>query len=44
VEAETGVVFCPAGNLDGEFGIQTQNHRFGGSKAVWHTMPQHEEV
>jgi hypothetical protein len=27
VEAETGVVFCPAGNLDGEFGIRSQGHR-----------------
>lgn len=48
VEPETGVVFCPAGNLDGEFGIQSQSHRFVGSKAAWHTitdeLPQHEEV
>ena len=48
IEAETGVVFCPAGNLDGELGIQAQSHRFVGSKAPWHTitdtLPQHEEV
>jgi AcrR family transcriptional regulator len=48
VEAATGVAFCPAGNLDGELGIQPQSHRFVGSTASWHTMtdtlPQHEEV
>jgi hypothetical protein len=48
VEPDTGVVFCPAGNLDGEFGIQAQSHRFVGSKASWHAItdefPQHEEV
>jgi hypothetical protein len=48
VEPDTGVVFCPAGNLDGEFGIQAQSHRFIGSKAPWHTitdaLPQHLEV
>jgi hypothetical protein len=48
VEPDTGVVFCPAGNLDGELGIQAQSHRFVGSKAAWHTitdtLPQHEEV
>ena len=48
VEADTGIAFCPAGNLDGELGIQPQSHRFVGSKASWHTItdtfPQHEEV
>jgi hypothetical protein len=48
VEADTGIAFCPAGNLDGELGIQPQSHRFVGSKASWHTitdtLPQHEEV
>ena len=39
VEEETGVVFCPAGNLDGEFGIRVQSHRFPGSKLPWHTVP-----
>ncbi len=34
VETETGIVFCPAGNLDGEFGIRSQGHRFGGAKAA----------
>jgi hypothetical protein len=31
VESDTGVVFCPAGNFDGELGIQrSHNHqRFG---------------
>jgi hypothetical protein len=38
VEPDTGVVFCPAGNLDGEFGIQTQNHRFMGSRSPWHSV------
>jgi len=33
VEPDTGIVFCPVGNLDGERGIQTQGHRFVGSKA-----------
>ena len=32
VEPDTGIVFCPAGNLDGELGIQPQGHRFVGSK------------
>jgi hypothetical protein len=48
VEADTGIAFCPAGNLDGELGIQPQSHRFVGSKASWHkitdNLPQHEEV
>jgi hypothetical protein len=48
VEPETGVVFCPAGNLDGDFGIRAQSHRFVGSKTPWHTitdqLPHHEEV
>ena len=48
VEADTGIAFCPAGNLDGELGIQPQSPRFVGSKASWHTitdtLPQHEEV
>jgi len=47
VEPDTGIVFCPAGNLDGEHGIQALGHRFVGSKAPRHlsnTFPQHEEV
>jgi hypothetical protein len=39
VEPDTGIAFCPAGNLDGELGIQPQGHRFVGSQ-----LPQHEEV
>jgi hypothetical protein len=38
VEPDTGVAFCPAGNLDGELGIQPQGHRFVGSKASFHTI------
>ena len=38
VEPDTGVAFCPAGNLDGELGIQPQGHRFAGSKASFHTI------
>jgi AcrR family transcriptional regulator len=47
VEPDTGVVFCPTGNLDGEHGIQPQGHRFGGSKAtrpLGNAFLQHEEV
>lgn len=47
VEPDTGVAFCPAGNLDGELGIQPQGHRFVGSKsqrAITGSLPQHEEV
>jgi hypothetical protein len=48
VELDTGIVFCPVGNLDGEFGIQPQAHRFVGSSIQRHptagTLPQHEEV
>jgi hypothetical protein len=48
VEAETGIAFCPAGNLDGEHGIQPHNLRFVGSGASRamkaDTFPQHEEV
>ena len=39
VEPDTGIAFCPAGNLDGELGIQPQGHRFVGSK-----LRVHEEV
>ena len=38
VEAATGIAFCPAGNLDGELGIQPRSHRFVGSTSSWHTM------
>ena len=39
VEPDTGIAFCPAGNLDGELGIQPHRQRFVGSR-----LPQHEEV
>jgi hypothetical protein len=45
VEEETGVVFCPAGNLDGEFGIRP---RFAAGRsplaALADDHPQHEEA
>ena len=48
VEPDTGIAFCPAGNLDGELGIQPQSHRFIGSNPSRHTIadarPEHEEV
>ena len=48
VEPDTGIAFCPAGNLDGELGIQPRGHRFVGSKGTRHSiadpLPQHEEV
>jgi hypothetical protein len=44
---ELGIVFVPAGNLDGELGIAPQAHMFTGSKAPWYTitdtLPQHAE-
>jgi len=44
---ELGLVFLPAGNLDGELGIEPQGHMFVGSKAPWYTitddLPQHDE-
>lgn len=33
VEPDTGIVFCPAGNLDGEVGIHPQVRRFIGSRS-----------
>jgi hypothetical protein len=48
VEPDTGIAFCPAGNLDGELGIQPRVHRFVGSKgtrnSIAEPLPQHEEV
>jgi hypothetical protein len=42
-----GVVVCPAGNLQGDLGLEPQAHIFTGSKAVWDTitdtLPQHAE-
>jgi hypothetical protein len=37
VDADAGVVFCPAGNLDGDFGAHSRSHRHVGSKTSWHT-------
>jgi hypothetical protein len=43
---EHGIVFLPAGNLEGELGITPQAHIFVGSKAPWYTItdsiPQHD--
>ncbi len=43
--ADAGVVVCPAGNLEGDIGIEPQAHIFVGSKAAWETitddLPQH---
>jgi hypothetical protein len=40
------MVICPAGNLEGELGIEPQLHMFVGSKAPWHDigddLPQYE--
>ena len=48
VETETGIVFCPAGNLDGEFGIRSHGQRWGGARAALHSvgggLHQHEEA
>ena len=42
-----GLVVAPAGNLDGDLGIEPQMHMFTGSKAAWYEitdgLPQHEE-
>ncbi len=46
VMAEMGIVFAPAGNLQGPLGIAPQRHIFVGSKAPWYaitdSLPQHE--
>jgi hypothetical protein len=46
VAPEHGIVFLPAGNLEGELGITPQAHIFAGSKAPWYTItdeiPQHD--
>lgn len=48
VEPDTGIAFCPAGNLDGELGLQPEGHRFVDSRiprqATADMLPQHEEV
>lgn len=42
-----GLVVCPAGDLDGDLGIEPQMHMFTGSKAAWYEitdgLPQYEE-
>ncbi len=42
-----GLVIGPAGNLEGELGIEPQLHMFTGSKAPWYSitdgLPQFEE-
>jgi hypothetical protein len=47
-EPDAGVVFCPAGNLDGELGIQMRGQPFLGSQDAWSTiagtLTHHEEV
>jgi hypothetical protein len=44
---EYGIVFVPAGNLEGELGATPQAHIFAGSKAPWHSItdevPQFDE-
>jgi hypothetical protein len=44
---QMGLALCPAGNLDGDLGIEPQGHLFIGSKASWYeiadSLPQHEE-
>ena len=41
------LAICPAGNLQGDLGIEPQSHLFVGSKAPWYTisdaLPQYEE-
>ena len=43
---EHGVVSLPAGNLDGELGIEPQGHIFAGSRAPWYaitdSLPQYD--
>jgi hypothetical protein len=45
--AAAGLVICPAGNLEGDLGVEPQLHMFVGSKAPWYTitddLPQFEE-
>jgi hypothetical protein len=42
-----GMVICPAGNLEGDLGVEPSLHMFVGSKAPWHEitddLPQHQE-
>ena len=42
-----GMVVCPAGNIEGDIGVEPAMHMFVGSKAPWHEitddLPQYEE-
>jgi hypothetical protein len=40
LETESGLVYCPAGNLEGELGAYAQRHGHTGSKAPWHSLSQ----
>lgn len=43
----SGVVICPAGNLEGDLGVEPSFHMFVGSRAPWHEitddLPQFDE-
>ena len=45
--ATAGLAICPAGNLEGDLGLEPQLHMFVGSKAPWYAitddLPQFEE-
>ena len=45
--AAAGLAICPAGNLEGDLGLEPQLHMFVGSKAPWYAitdeLPQFEE-
>jgi hypothetical protein len=45
--AAAGLAICPAGNLEGDLGLEPQLHMFVGSKAPWYRitddLPQYEE-
>jgi hypothetical protein len=45
--AAAGLAICPAGNLEGDLGIEPQLHMFVGSKAPWYRitddLPQYDE-
>ena len=45
--AAAGLAICPAGNLEGDLGLEPQLHMFVGSKAPWYRitddLPQYDE-
>jgi hypothetical protein len=47
ISKEMDLVFCPAGNLEGDLNLRPEAHWFVGSKAPWYTitdeLPRHEE-